>query len=55
MERQIGILEFWFFLLLSDLIAHYIAMHMQVAKCEYRALTIMFIYFAIEEAQMLTI
>lgn len=51
-DRDSGVL---FFLLLSDLIAHYIAMHMQVAKCEYRALTIMFIYFAIEEAQMLTI
>lgn len=38
---------FFFFLVLFDLIAQYIAMHMQVAKCEYRALTIMFIYFAI--------
>lgn len=32
---------------LSDLITQYIAMHMQVAKCEYKAIAIMFIYFAI--------
>lgn len=31
----------------ADLITHYIAMDKQVAKCENRALTIMFIYFAI--------
>lgn len=31
----------------ADLITHDIAMDKQVAKCENRALTIMFIYFAI--------
>lgn len=55
MERQIRDSDVLVFLVLSALITRDIAMHMQVAKCEYRALTIMFIYFAIEEAQMLTI